>query len=186
MKEKVMQVRPYAGNPHVAPPQCYGATSRSEAGAGAPKRSGHSALHCKFGIKRSAAALVAFVVCAVCLADARSAPCAAVSCDAGTVVLSNACARLTFDSAGRIVSAKENATGRELIAAPTPFLGVAAEGGAFAGAASMEMRGGLLVFAFSGGRGTVALRPAAFDGGFTFAIEDSNVASGNGPGAWRT
>ena len=131
----------------------------------------------KFGMKRSAAALVASVFCSVCLADACSARCAEMVCDAGTVVLSNACARLTFDSAGRIVSAKENATGRELIAAPTHFVGVTAEGGAFAGAASMEMRGGLLVFAFPGGRGTVALRPAAFDGGFTFAIEDSNVAS---------
>ena len=131
----------------------------------------------KFGIKRSAAALVASVFCSVCLADARSARCAEMVCDAGTVVLSNACARLTFDSAGRIVSAKENATGRELIAAPTHFVGVTAEGGAFAGAASMEMRGGLLVYAFPGGRGTVVLRPAAFDGGFTFAIEDSNVAS---------
>ena len=177
MKEKVMQVRPYAGNPHVAPPQCYGATSRFEEVVGAPKRSGRSALLYKFGMKRSAAALVASVFCSVCLADACSARCAEMVCDAGTVVLSNACARLTFDSAGRIVSAKENATGRELIAAPTHFVGVTAEGGAFAGAASMEMRGGLLVFAFPGGRGTVALRPAAFDGGFTFAIEDSNVAS---------
>ena len=40
------------------------------------------------------------------------------------MVLSNACARLAFDSAGCIVSAVENGSERELLAAPTPFVGV--------------------------------------------------------------
>ena len=39
-----MQGKPYARNPHVASPQCDGATSRFDEAAGAPKRSGRSAL----------------------------------------------------------------------------------------------------------------------------------------------
>ncbi len=96
-------------------------------------------------------------------------PCAA------DVSITNECAIFAFDAKGRITSIRERDGGRELLANPTPFVGVGLSNCGFLGADRMEMRDGLMVFSIPGGRGDVALRPKPFASGCTFEIADFNV-----------
>ena len=91
------------------------------------------------------------------------------------VATTNDCAIFTFDGKGCISSIREKASGAELLARPTPFVGVGLKNCGFLGADRMEVRDGLMVFSVPGGRGTVSLRLNAFFSGCTFEVAGFNV-----------
>ena len=91
------------------------------------------------------------------------------------VSITNECAVFAFDGKGRIVSIRTREDGRELLARPTPFVGVRLPYCGFLGADRMELREGLMVFTVPGGRGDVALRPIPFASGCTFEVAGFNV-----------
>lgn len=92
---------------------------------------------------------------------------------AGGVTLDGAQAVLALDDAGRAVSLRERATGRELLAAPTPFVSVVRAGGASVAACRLERRAdGALAFSFPGGAGEAVLRaePVGKGDGWSFTL----------------
>lgn len=85
-----------------------------------------------------------------------------------TPVLTNSYVRLAFDDAGRLASICENATGRELVAEPRPFVEARFADGTV-GATALREENGALVFDL-GTRGSCRLGVAPFDGGWTFRV----------------
>ena len=88
-------------------------------------------------------------------------------------VFTNAYVRLAFDDAGRLASLRENATGRELIAEPRPFVEARFADGTV-GATALRAEGDALVFDI-GARGCCRLGVTPFDGGWTFRIREANL-----------
>ena len=101
--------------------------------------------------------------------------CVSASCVAADVAFTNDCAVLAFDGKGRITSVRERGGTRELLARPTPFVGVGLSNCGFLGADGMELRDGLMVFSILGGRGKVSLRPCPFATGCSFEVAEFNV-----------
>ena len=91
------------------------------------------------------------------------------------ISITNECAIFAFDGKGRITSIHERSSGRELLARPTPFIGIGLKNCGFLGADRMEIRDGTMVFSIPGGRGEVVLRSKPFVSGCTFEITDFNV-----------
>ena len=89
-------------------------------------------------------------------------------------VFTNAYVRLAFDDAGRLASLRENATGRELIAEPRPFVEARFADGTV-GATALRAEGDALVFDI-GARGCCRLGVTPFDGGWTFRIREANLS----------
>ena len=91
------------------------------------------------------------------------------------ISITNECAIFAFDGKGRITSIHERSSGRELLARPTPFIGIGLKNCGFLGADRMEIRDGTMVFSIPGGRGEVVLHSKPFVSGCTFEITDFNV-----------
>ncbi|MBR2982350.1 MAG: hypothetical protein IKC80_03880 [Kiritimatiellae bacterium] len=81
-----------------------------------------------------------------------------------------------FDGLGRVVSLKEKDSARELLAKPTPFVGVGETmGGRYVGSVRSERSGDLFKFFFAEKKGEVVLKVENFNGGFTFTVVDFTV-----------
>ena len=95
-----------------------------------------------------------------------------------TVTLKGREATLVLDDLGAIISLKENASGRELVAWTGPFVSFRDRKGVLRIPCRMESRGAdRLAFAFPGGRGEVVLAVKPFDGGWSFTVEKSTLPS---------
>ena len=95
-----------------------------------------------------------------------------------SVVLANDAVAAGFDGAGRLVSMREKATGRELVARPVPFAAFAPKGGREIAATEMARRSdGRLAFKF-GDAGEAVFSVEPFDGGWTFKVESVTPADG--------
>ncbi len=87
-----------------------------------------------------------------------------------------AASSLTLDSAGNIASLREKATGRELVAEPTPFLQVQLENGRTLNPVRLERQDeGRFICVFPFGRGSAAFAVTPFPGGWTFTVESLDV-----------
>ena len=83
---------------------------------------------------------------------------------------------LTLDSTGCISSLREKATGRELVAEPTPFVRVQLEGGRELRPLRLEGRGAdRFVCIFPSRKGTAEFSVKPFPGGWTFTVESLDV-----------
>lgn len=92
---------------------------------------------------------------------------------AGEISLSCDLAVMTLDASGRIVSLTERGSGRELLAKPTPFVGMGETAtGRYTGSNFCEKNGELLRFRFPENGGEVTLKAGTFAGGFTFTVAD--------------
>lgn len=81
--------------------------------------------------------------------------------------------RMVFDGAGRLVSLRENASGRELVARAHPFAEIRI-GSERIGATSLSAADGDLVFGF-GTRGRCRISVTPFDGGWTFRVREADL-----------
>jgi hypothetical protein len=71
---------------------------------------------------------------------------------------------------------RENGSARELLAKPTPFVGVGETvGGRYVGSVRSERNGDLIKFLFAEKKGEVVLNAENFSGGFTFTVVDFTV-----------
>ena len=84
---------------------------------------------------------------------------------------SNSFATLAIDALGAVVSLKEQATGRELVANPVPFLRVSTKDGRMLVPRRFEKRGeNRLAWIFAHGMGEVETKVEPFEGGWAFRI----------------
>ena len=90
-------------------------------------------------------------------------------------------ATMTFDRLGRVVSLKENATGRELVMNAIPFVRMKSSDGTEPVAHHLKEIGGgngcgrRLLWSFAGKMGEVELSVEPFKGGWTFKVERCTV-----------
>ena len=85
-------------------------------------------------------------------------------------------ATLVFDTIGNIVSLKENATGRELVQDPVPFVTATRTNGGVWTAGKLLKRGAdRLAWRFPSRMGEVEMRVEPFDGGWKFMVTASTL-----------
>ena len=160
MKEKVMQGKPYAGDSHVAPSQCYGGTGRFDEGEVAPTAT-----------PRRGSLLYRYLLCAVAFAAVGSLKGFSAPAD---FTLSNEYVCVAFDAKGRVSSIRETSTGRELVGEKVPFMYVTRKDGTVSEpVACVEDALGGLRFVFADGECRVAITP--FEGGWTFQTVSMSV-----------
>jgi len=96
---------------------------------------------------------------------------------AAEILLPGPHAKLAFNERGFVTSIRENATGRELVEKPFPFVKVLMDGRkSMDRATKLERRGDRLVFSWPDGRGELVLSTRRFEGGWLFTTESFTVA----------
>ena len=97
---------------------------------------------------------------------------------AAEILLPGPHARLAFNERGFVTSIRENATGRELVEKPFPFVKVLMDGRKSTDRATkLAQDGDRLTFSWPDGRGELVLRTCRFEGGWLFTTESFGITN---------